>query len=131
MTAFENALGGRVVVTGYYPWTLIHNLAKSSQLKAVCRWLSRETLPVVVESYARAVVWARTSVDGRVVLIVLNASLDPVPDLWLRVRTTAQAAACLSLTGEWRELLAVPDGDDHVRVAIGNVMPWMAYLLQF
>jgi hypothetical protein len=131
MTAFENSLGGRIVVMGYFPWTLIHNLAKSSQLKLVCRWLSRETMPVVVESYARAIVWVRTSVDDRLVLMILNASLDPVPELLVRVRTTVPTATCLSLAGQSSELYTVPDGNDYVRVAVPDVMPWTVYLLQF
>ncbi len=100
MTAFENALGGRVVVMGYYPWTLLHNLAKSSQLKAVCRLLSRDTLPAIAESYAHTVVWARAGVDGRLAVVVLNASLDPATDFVLRVQSTE------------------PDGGAHVRVTI-------------
>lgn len=131
MTAFENALGGRVVVAGYYPWTLIHNLAKSSQLKSICRWLSRETIPAVVESYARVVVWARRSVADRPVLVLLNASLDPIAQLSVRVHTRASSATCLSMEGQQQEVATLPDGEEHVRVLIPDVKPWSAYLLQF
>jgi len=113
MTAFENALGGRVVVMGYYPWTLLHNLAKSSQLKAVCRWLSRDTLPAIAESYARTGVWAQAGVDGRLAVVVLNASLDPATDFVLHVQSTE------------------PDGGAHVRVTIAQLELWSVHLLQF
>lgn len=131
MTTFENPLGGRVVVMGYYPWMLIHNLAKSSQLKAVCRWLSRDELPVMVETYARVVVWAREGIKGNPVLIVLNASLDPVPQLVLKVRTGALRATYLSLNSERNVLAAVPDGPHHVRVTLRPVAPWSMHLLLF
>ena len=49
MAMFENASGGRVVVCGYYPWSFLHNLSKSSQMKSVMRWLSRDQLPAYVE----------------------------------------------------------------------------------
>ncbi len=131
MTAFENPLGGRVVVMGYYPWTLLHNLAKSSQLKAVCRWLSRDTLPAVAESYARTVIWARAGVDDRLAVVVLNASLDPVTDFVLRVQATASQATALSLTGQTHNLHTEPAGAQHVRVTIPRLDPWSVHLLQF
>jgi len=131
MTAYENALGGRVVVMGYYPWHFIHNLAKSSQMKAVCQWLSRDTLPVLVESYARVVVWARQGEDGRLTLAALNASLDPQPRVELRVRTRQPAAQHWEMDGREETLAAAPDGPEHVRVTLDDVRPWSMHLLQF
>ena len=48
MGVFENAEGGRVCVAGYYPYEQLQNLSKSSQLKSVMRWLSKDTLPAYV-----------------------------------------------------------------------------------
>ncbi|MCE7987048.1 MAG: hypothetical protein DYG89_38235 [Caldilinea sp. CFX5] len=131
MTAFRNGLGGRVVVAGYYPWQLIHNLSKSSQLKAVCQWLSNDTLPVVVESYARVVVWARRDNQGRLVLVLLNASLDPAPVITLRVRTHSRQVQQLTMTGEEQTLTAQVTGPDHVAVTLHNVAPWTIHLLRW
>jgi hypothetical protein len=129
MTAFENALGGRVVVMGYYPWMLLHNLAKSSQLKAICNWLSRDQMPVVVESYHRAIVWARAGVAGRLAIVVLNASLDPAPRLELRIRSLAKRVSCLGPDLQPTQLSTTPDGAHHVRVTLTNVAPWSLALL--
>jgi hypothetical protein len=129
MTAFENALGGRVVVMGYYPWTLIHTQAKTSQLKALCRWLSRNTLPGVVETYARAPLWTRDGANGEPVFVVLNASLDPVPELVLRLHTETAQISCLSMAGQEEVLSTQSDGDNHVLVTLLDVPPWSIYLL--
>ena len=131
MTAYRNALGGRVVVAGYYPWTLIHNLSKSSQMKAVCQWLSGDTLPAVVETYARAVVWARHDDQGRRTLVLLNASLDPAPTLSLRVRASASPVQHLAMTGETRTLTPVACGPEHVTLTLEDVAPWSMHLLRW
>ena len=65
MAVFENRLGGRICVAGYFPWTLIHSLPKASQLKSVVRWLSKETLPVYVESLHKVHVWSRPLEEGK------------------------------------------------------------------
>ena len=131
MTAYRNTLGGRVVVAGYYPWMLIHNLAKSSQIKAICQWLSGDTLPVVVETYARVVVWARSDAQGRLVLVLLNASLDPAPVLSLRARSSPSRVQHLAMSGEEQTLTAVASGPDHVSLTLENVAPWSMHLLQW
>ena len=131
MTAYNNPLGGRVVVAGYYPWTLIHNLAKSSQVKAVCQWLSGDALPVVVETYARAVVWARNDALGRLVVLLLNASLDPAPAITLRARTRASTVQHLAMSGEGDTLTVSASGPNHVSLALENVAPWSMHLLQW
>jgi len=131
MTAYTNVMGGRVVVAGYYPWMLIHNLAKASQMKAVCQWLSDDTLPAVVESYARAVVWARRDAQGRLALALLNASLDAAPALTLRARATGTRVQQFAMDGGETALAAEPDGPAHVRLTLRDVAPWSMHLLRW
>jgi hypothetical protein len=131
MTAYRNALGGRVAVAGYFPWTLIHNWSKSSQLKAVCRWLSADTLPVVVETYARVVLWARSDAQGRLVLVLLNASLDPAPEIRLRAHAGAGTVQHLAMRGEEQTLTARADGPDHATLILTHVAPWSMHLLRW
>ncbi|MEI8196242.1 MAG: hypothetical protein WCI73_10065 [Phycisphaerae bacterium] len=45
VTAYENELGGRVVVLGYSPWERTHNSAKRGQLGRLAAWVSRDTVP--------------------------------------------------------------------------------------
>lgn len=85
MSLYSNRLGGRVAVMGYFPWSQMHHLAKSSQMKSVCAWLSGASLPVWVESFHRAHLWLHATGSGSWACGVLNASLDPAEGLTLRV----------------------------------------------
>jgi hypothetical protein len=87
MGVFENRLGGRICVAGYYPWAQLQNLSKSTQVKSVIRWLSNETLPAYVLSFHRASLWVRRPEPGRLALAVLNAYLDAAEDLTLQLQT--------------------------------------------
>jgi hypothetical protein len=132
MTAYENELGGRVVVMGYYPWKLIHNMCKSSQLKAVCAWLSRDTQPVTVESFARVMVWARQGTRGQMAVVLYNATLDAQETLSLRVRTTATCFELVAMDGSVSEVtgeLCTEQGGA-VRLVLHDLAPWSLYLLR-
>lgn len=73
---FENSLGGRFAVCGYFPWRYVQSFAKASQLKSLCRWLSRDTLPAYVASFHKVALWCRRDKDGNPALLLLNSSLD-------------------------------------------------------
>jgi hypothetical protein len=120
MTAFENELGGRVVVMGYYPWSQIHSLAKSSQMKAVVDWVSAGRLPALVESYSKIVLWCRHRA-----VVLLNASLDPAEDVVIRWKTSATRFRLHAMSGPSRSLTA--DGD--ARIDLPTLNPWSIYLL--
>ena len=63
------------------------NLAKSTQIKRLARWLSRDRLPAYAASFHKAPVWAREPEPGQLALALLNASLDPADGLVLALRT--------------------------------------------
>jgi hypothetical protein len=90
---FENSLGGRVAVVGYYPWRSLQSLAKTHQMKAICRWLSNGTLPAYVSSYTKAALWCRRDARGRLSLLLLNASSDPLARATLQVREAERLEA--------------------------------------
>jgi len=92
MGGFENRLGGRVCVAGYYPWTQLQNLSKSSQIKSVMRWLSKRTLPAYVASFHKANLWVRVPQKGRMAIAVVNAYLDPAKELTLSLLTDREEA---------------------------------------
>lgn len=120
MTAYENELGGRVVVMGYYPWSQVHSLAKSTQVKAVVDWVSRGKMPAMVESYAKVVAWRRG--NG---LVLLNASLDAAKEVTVRWAGARGRVRMLEMGGSWQELAVSGDG----RVKVPGLGPWSIGLL--
>jgi hypothetical protein len=84
---YENELGGRICVAGYFPWSYMHNISKSTQVKNIMRWISRDTIPAYVSSLHKATLWVRKTRDGGWALAVLNCSLDPAEDLEIKVLT--------------------------------------------
>jgi hypothetical protein len=90
--AFENRFGGRVVVGGYLPWTRIATLSKSAQVKALFRWLARDTMPAYVASYHRIALWCRRDGAGRRSLFLVNTLLEPAEEVEINV---------LGGTAEW------------------------------
>jgi len=129
LTAHENELGGRVAVAGYYPWFMIHNQAKSLQLKRIFDWLSFGRLPAVVESFDKVVMWVRRGRSGPAIVIV-NASLDPVSRLVLRVRSRAESFQLASMRGRRATFGAGPGAHMGDRtLVIENLAPWDACLI--
>jgi hypothetical protein len=131
ITAFQNELGGRVVVAGYYPWTQIHSAAKASQMKAVCGWLSRDRLPVVAETHAKVVLWCREDSRRNKTIVALNASLDPIQRLSLRVLTSETRFTHLAAGGKPRSVSGVPIASHrgHVRVILPDIAAWSIHLV--
>jgi len=124
MAVFENRLGGRVCVAGYFPWTFVHSLSKSAQMKSVLRWLSRDTLPAYVESFHRINLWARVPGEGKVAIALTNSSLDPARELTLAVRTDRAELRVLDMAG--RETLVRRTARDgpYGKFVLPAIDPW-------
>jgi len=130
MTAFENDLGGRVCVMGYYPWSQMHHLAKSSQMKAVCEWLARDQQPVVLESFARVQLWIREPAPGQLACVLLNASLDPQPSVTLRVNGPFQKFNWFTIDGKSVRLKSAPVPQSQSRrIKTPELKAWSIHLL--
>jgi len=132
LSAYENELGGRVVVAGYYPWFLLHNESKATQVKNIFAWLSHDRLPVIVESFAKVAVWARGEPDGEPAIVVLNASFDTIRRLSLKVRCNIDNFEFLSTDSNRTIVCAEQDADlpaNYRRVIIESLAPWSIYLL--
>jgi hypothetical protein len=127
MSAWENDRGGRVVVSAYSPWKLIHNEAKSGQLKRIFSWLARDKLPAVVESYAKVIVWARGRKDEPSAFLLLNASLDRVEGLRLRVLGRSGTFTTSSLGGDGKPIRIQADpGQGCQTLTLDHMGPWSA-----
>ncbi len=132
MTSFTNELGGRVVVAGYFPWFLVHSQAKSAQLKSVFRWLSDDRLPAFVEDFAKVAIWARGNADHPSTIILVNASLDPLEHVHVRIRSSSDRFCAARLSGQRSTVRShitsdMPGG--WCRIDLGEFLPWGASLL--
>ncbi|MHB1296873.1 MAG: hypothetical protein ACYC4R_18015 [Anaerolineae bacterium] len=124
MTAFENELGGRVVVMGYAPWTLIHSVGKRLQLQNVADWISRDTMPVRVDETVPLVSVARVSSDGRRGAVMLvNAGLDAIPEATVHVRLPVRRARLLMRGREERTLDMQPEATGGF-FTLQQIEPW-------
>jgi hypothetical protein len=127
---FENTLGGRVAVLGYFPWRMFHTLAKTSQLKALFRWLSKDTLPAYIESFAKVALWCRRDPQGQPALLALNASLDRYEDLAVQVRLVQRPLLLKRRNGSESILYPVSAGGIYSRFILPSLDPWEPVLLR-
>ncbi len=127
--AWENTLGGRVAVLGYYPWRALGTLAKAGQMKALLRWLSRDTLPAYVESFARAALWCRRDTAGRPALLVLNVSLDDQDGLRLAIREEDGAPWAFREARTGRTVTRVASDGPYGIYEIAGINAWEAAIL--
>ncbi len=58
---YENSLGGRIAVDGIQPFSWAYAFPRSTQMKRLLRWLSRDTLGAYILSYHRVALWQRGS----------------------------------------------------------------------
>jgi len=121
---YENDEGGRVCVAGYYPWEQLQNLSKSAQLKAVMRWLSKDTLPAYVASFHRMNLWVRQPGSGTTAVALLNAYLDPAQGVELLVRGDHDRMRVTDMRDAETQVKA--DGADgpYRRFVLPVVLPW-------
>jgi hypothetical protein len=121
---FENEAGGRICVAGYYPWSFLENLSKSSQMKSVFRWLSKDSLPGYVASFHRINLWIREPQPGKPVAALTNSSFDPARDIILMIRTGSKIIKTYDMS--CRETIIRSTGTDgpYQKFVIPYVDPW-------
>jgi len=79
MGIFENSLGGRICVSGYFTDNYVQSYGKACQLKNIMKYLSKNKLSSYVSTYHNVLLFDR-SVDNVAILLV-NYSYDRVEDL--------------------------------------------------
>jgi hypothetical protein len=118
MGVFENRLGGRVCVSGYYPWEFVLSHAKAEQGRRIMRWLSRDSLPALVSSLHKVNLWTREKSDGNHVLTLFSQSLDTAQGLSVKIRTDRN-----------RLLVTGMDLQEHIVQATGQDGPYRLFVL--
>jgi hypothetical protein len=129
MGVFENRLGGRVCVAGYFPWTFLHNLSKSAQMKSVLRWLSKDSLPAYVDSYHKVNLWVSEPDGPNLALALTNSSFDAAENLTLVLRTDAGEIRVFDM--RCREVTIRADATDgpYRKFVLPSIGPWQMRLV--
>ena len=126
---FENKLGGRICVAGYFPWLFLQNLAKSSQIKAVMRWLARDTLSAYVDSFHRINLWVREPEPGKLAVAVINSCLDPAEDVALVLRTGCEEIDVVDMRCSVARVRSSGHDSDCHRFVLPPIEPWHMRLI--
>ena len=124
MGIFENKLGGRVAVTGYYPWTSFQTMAKTSQMKSLCLWLSRDRLPAWISSFHKMAIWCRRDSDGNPVVAIMNVSLDTATNATLMLRGQRSELSLLRCGGGHATVTASGRDGEYRIFTMPPIMPW-------
>lgn len=129
MGIFENSLGGRICVAGYYPLTFNDNLSKSSQMKSVFRWLSKDNLPGYISSFHKINLWIREPQNNRIALAFTNSSFDVAKDVTLMLKTEYTTIRVYDMN--CKETVLKSSGADgaYQKFIIPFVDPWQVRLI--
>jgi hypothetical protein len=129
MGVFENRLGGRVCVAGYFPWTFLHSLSKSAQMKTVLRWLSKDRLPAYVASYHKINLWVREPDRGAVALALTNSSLDTAQDVALLIQTDKAQIRVFDMHAAESQVRSSGSDGPYRKFVIPAIEPWQMRLV--
>jgi len=111
--------------------------APTASISSKCRPPRSAALPIPLaarghERRPSRGTWARAGANGRAAVVVLNASLDPQPELALRLRMPPGEVEHVPMEGKtaWLETEPTPE-PGYRRVAVPEVAPWSMHLLLF
>lgn len=129
MGIYENSLGGRVCIAGYYPWTFVQEYSKSTQIKSLMRWLSCGKLAAYIGSYHKINLWARRTQDGRQAVAFTNSSHDSTDDLTIMLRTDKDMLSVFDMACDETIVTAKNTFSDYKEFVLPTVEPWHMGLL--
>lgn len=126
---FENKLGGRVCVSGYYPWQMFLTEAKLYQLRNIFLWLSRDQLPAYVNSHHRMVIWAEENSNASATFI-LNTSLDTAQDVIIMIKgNTRKSVTVIFPGGQYEKLFVHSSNNKYEKIIIPAIPPFSPALI--
>ena len=127
---YENTRGGRVAVATYYPLNELLFCSKTTQLKRLFRWLSRDTLTAWVDSYHRIALWVRETGTSSRALSFVNASLDPAEKAELMVKTAIDHGTLTDMDMKSYRITGVDVAGGYVKFTLPTLDPWKVYLFK-
>ncbi|MBR6726073.1 MAG: hypothetical protein IKL81_03705 [Clostridia bacterium] len=122
MGIFENSLGGRIAVCGYYPFTWISDYFKAYQLTEVFKYISKNTLPAYIDSYHRMCTTVLKK-DERTCVCLFNFTPDTVEKVGLVIKTDKKQLT-FSCGNDSVVINGSEIGDGYTRFVIDEMIPW-------
>jgi hypothetical protein len=126
---FENKLGGRIYVAGYFPWIFMEYRWKTSQMKSIFRWLSKETLPAYIGSYHKINLWSRRTAGGGQAMALLNSSLDSAENVELKIRTDAKEITVYDMNGKSTTIASAGHEGVYQNFILPEISAWQMKLV--
>ncbi|MBR4072425.1 MAG: hypothetical protein IKK24_00665 [Clostridia bacterium] len=128
MGLFENKLGGRVAIGGYFPFSMISAYSKALQLIRVFTYISKNKIPAYIDGYFRIKSTAFT--DGEKMCVTLfNPSPDTVSEIPVNLLTDKGSITCYS--GDKAEKLSVTNtAGDYQKFIIPKIGPYKIILIE-
>jgi len=124
MTAYENKLGGRVVVVGYAPWWFIQSSNKRFQTIQAMDWIAKDQLPVRIEETCALAPFARINQEGtRGVVVLLNTELGSIETATVHLRLPGKTPVRLISTQKESHMDQFRVGNG-VGVTVRNIPAW-------
>ncbi len=125
MGVFENELGGRVCVSGYYPWGYTQECAKNIQLKNLFNYLSRNALPSYVDTYAKIQNRTRILDDGRIAGVLMNFSFDDYKDIKVKVKCESESESVEICSSNMKKYtLKLTSCGEYREFCVKNINAW-------
>jgi len=129
---FENALGGRICIAGYYPFEWVSDYQKTIQLNRLFVWLSKGTLPSFTDNYKR-VHNITLCGDGRLCVTQFNAGNDDLYEVSVAVRTKKNTAVLYTMYEGEKTLQADHtvsyEGNEYQYFTIPQIKPFEGVIL--
>ena len=124
MGMFENNLGGRICVGGYYPWTFLQSFAKSTQIKSIMCWLSKNELQAYVDSFHKVAIWSRETKSGECAVALINTSLDSADNLSLMLKTKSSEIRVFDMCCKETKVVSTESSGLYKKFLLPAVNPW-------
>ncbi|MFP4070092.1 MAG: hypothetical protein ACLFVC_07920 [Opitutales bacterium] len=126
LARFENSEGGRIVVAGYHPWSLVGMPAHWRRLDALVHWVARGRVPLRLDRCRRVAAFLRMSDDGaHLAMALLNTGFDATGPLRMTLPSArTRGIFLLGPDGERSEVARTPAGDGTELLLEQGIGPW-------
>ncbi len=131
-TVFQNRLGGRVAVLGYFPWRFLEVPGKRDTMPALLDHLAGGRFPVQVIGSKRVTPMVRTAPDGSgFAAWLLNTCFDPAEGVSLRLDADCGTLEAWDTYGAPVDLPqdAVRRENGFLTIRLPAIAPWNGLLL--